>query len=341
MTHSDPILAALAASDRRRAERRRFLRLAGAAGATTAGLTLLSACGGDDDDGDTTPTPSPSPSGSASPSPTPSPTPDFAEPVILNFALNLEYLEASFYARAVLGTDLPDALLGGAGTPGALTGGRQVSFTDPIVAQYAREIAADEIAHVTYLRRALGSAAVARPAINIDGGVSGAFTAAARAAGVVAADATFDPYASDENFLLAAFLFEDVGVTAYYGAFRSLVTPALVEAAAGLQAAEAYHAGIIRETLYAKGVATAALRTNAANISNARDQLDGIIDLDQPITGTADIANVTPGDTAALVLERVPGQVLNVLFLNRGPVTSGGFFPAGVNGEIRTSGDND
>ena len=70
-------------------------------------------------------------------------------------------------------------------------------------------------AHVTYLRDALGGVAVARPAINIDGGATGAFTAAARAAGVVAADATVDPDASDANFLLAAFLFVDVGVSAY------------------------------------------------------------------------------------------------------------------------------
>lgn len=341
MTQQDTFLAALSASDRRRAERRRFLKLAGAAGATTAGLTLLSACGGDDDDDGGTPTPSPSPSGSASPSPTPSPTPEFAEPVVLNFALQLEYLEATFYARAAFGTDLPDALIGGTGTPGAVTGGRQVTFTDPVVAQYAREIAADEIAHVTYIRNALGGAAVARPAINIDGGTTGAFTAAARAAGVVAPDATFDPYASDENFLLSAFLFEDVGVTAYSSAFGSLVTPALIDAVAGIHAAEAYHAGLIRETLYAKGVATAALRTNAGNISNARDQLDGLADLDQPIAGTADIANVIPVDTAGLVLRRTPAQVLNILFLTRAPVTSGGFFPAGINGTITTSGDND
>jgi len=44
---------------------------------------------------------------------------------------------------------------------------RQVNFTDAVVAQYAREIAAGEVAHVNFLRSVLGTAAVAQPAMNI------------------------------------------------------------------------------------------------------------------------------------------------------------------------------
>jgi hypothetical protein len=60
-----------------------------------------------------------------------------------------------------------------------------VNFTaEPLIGQYAREIAADEIAHVAFLRAAIGqSAVVAQPAINISGDATGAFTTAARAPG--------------------------------------------------------------------------------------------------------------------------------------------------------------
>ena len=72
---------------------------------------------------------------------------------ILNFALNLEYLEAQFYMYAATGSGLPANLLTGTGTQGAVIGGRKVNFTDPVVSQYAQEIAADEVAHVTFLRQ--------------------------------------------------------------------------------------------------------------------------------------------------------------------------------------------
>ena len=277
---------------------------------------------------------------------------------ILNFALNLEYLEAQFYSYAANGAGLAANQQTGVTTTGAqgavqigtgATQARQVAFTDRAVAAYAREIAADEINHVNFLRSAgaLGSAAVAQPAINIAGGAGSAFAAAATAAGIPGG-ANFDPYASDDNFLLGAFIFEDVGVTAYKGASPLITSKTFLEAAAGILAAEAYHAAIVRTTLYARGMATPNLRTFADNISNARDSLDGSSDLDQgisPLTrtgATAPESNIVPLDPNGIAFSRSPGQVLNIVYLNRAAVTMGGFFPAGVNGNatLRVSAAN-
>jgi hypothetical protein len=351
----DSIFAALELAEHRRAERRRFLKLAGAGAATAGGLALLSACGSSDDN-------------STSPSPTPSPTPTATSTGvatdigILQLALNLEYLEAQFYSVAAFGAGLPtSSTTGSVGQLGAVTGGRQVTFSDPIIASYAREIAGDEIAHVNALRAVITAAnpalVINQPAINIDGGASGAFTLAARAAGIVdKTNGTFDPYASDVNFLLAAFLFEDVGVTAYKGASPLIGSAVYLEAAAGILAAEAYHAGLIRAELYRLGQipATASAITSANAISDARDSLDGVgttllpnlNELDEGITKTvngAQVANIVPADGNGIAYSRSPAQVHNIVYLNKAATVSGGFFPAGTNNSIdalRSSGAN-
>ena len=317
----------------RREERRRFLKSAGTVVAVAGAATALSGCF-DGDDNDTEPQPAPP----AAPAPAPPAT--VTDPDILNFALNLEYLEAQFYSFAATGAGLAASQLTGTGTQGGVTGGRQVSFTDPVVAQYAREIARDETQHVAFLRRALGNAAVAQPAIDIGADPNGAFSSAARAAGLIGAGQSFDPYANDENFLLGAFIFEDVGVSAYKGAAPLVTNPAFRDAAAGILGAEAYHAGLIRTVLYAKGLQTPSLRTATDRISDARDSLDGASDLDQGVTGTAGKSNIVPADSDGIVFSRTTGQVLNIVFLTRMASMRGGFFPSRVNGAIMTSANN-
>ena len=246
---------------------------------------------------------------------------------VLNFALNLEYLEAEFYSYAFHGHGLPDKLTGGKGNKGGVKGGKQVKFASRSIYNYAKEIAWDELHHVQFLRKALGGAKVARPAIDLQD----SFTAAATAAGLIPAGQTFDPFANEDNFLLAAFLFEDVGVTAYKGASPLISNKTYLEAAAGILAVEAYHAGLIRSQLWERGMQDA-----ARAISNARDSLDGKGNRDQPI-GTPRSTNIQPTDGNGIAFSRSAGEVLNVVYLNPKSVNKGGFFPKGVNGAIRKS----
>jgi len=296
-------------------DRRRFLRAAGltglgVAGVAGGGLALSGvASATDDDEGD---------DGAAT------------DAAVLNFALNLEYLEAEFYLRAI-GRSLDDDEIDGLGKLGGVTGGHEVEFESKLAKQYALEIANDERTHVNFLRSALGDAKVARPEISLDD----AFTAAARAAGLVGPDGEFDAFADENSFLLGAFVFEDVGVTAYKGASPLITNKTFLEAAAGILAVEAYHAGLIRTVLLAKGLADP-----AGAISDARDSLDGPDDLDQGIVDEDGNSNIVPADENAVAFSRSAGQVLNIVYLNPESVTSGGFFPNGVNGSINTSDDN-
>ena len=293
------------------ADRRNFLRAAGLAGLGAVGVAAV---------GTAT-------AGAASAA---DPISDVA---ILNFALNLEYLEAEFYQRATTGSGLSDSLVTGYGTPGGVKGGSQVPFKSSKVEAYAQEIAADELAHVEFLRSALdgaGAQPVARPAIDF----TDAFNAAAQAAGVIKAGQSFDPFADDVSFLLGAFIFEDLGVTAYKGGAPLISNKTYLEAAAGILAVEAYHAGLVRRALYKEGVDVASI-TN--KISDARDSLDGAADDDQGVLGgnpRAYRANLVPTDANGIAFSRSPQQVHNIAYLNpRAGVTSGGFFPNGTNNQ--------
>ena len=210
---------------------------------------------------------------------------------VLNFALNLEYLEASFYLYATTGTGLSSADMGsGAGT---VTGGAQVTNFSPTLANIAAQIAADEQTHVEALRSALGSSAVPMPNINL--GALGTIN-------------------NQTLFLQVARAFEDTGVSAYIGAAQYLVSsvPDLTYAAQIL-AVEAYHASNIRQNIIQMGL------TSAATDS-----------MDVPPTTSAYFC-----EKGALAIERTPQQVLNIVYANTSTgVTSGGFYPNGMNGTI-------
>ncbi len=97
----------------------------------------------------------------------------------------------------------------------------------------------DEALHVTYLRKALGSAAVQKPAINLDALGFG--------------------FNNIGEFLMLARIFEDVGVSAYLGAAPLIQSKAYLDAAARILATEAQHAGAIRTFAIIKGVPSKAV----------------------------------------------------------------------------------
>ena len=295
---------------------------------------------------------------------------------ILNFALNLEYLEAQFYTLATEGVTAdksatsPITITSGASTPAAggtvtVKAAPAVAFVNPTLKAYAFETALEERKHVNFLKSNLSTAAVQQP--NID--LQNSFNAVGGAASL---GSTFDPFASELNFLLGAFIFEDVGVTAHHGGAaylsKTFLTPALQ-----IHAVEAYHAGLVRASLYAinngqlvatgGGVGTATMM--ATQIANARAMLDGTFGkaptdafgltgqddfglnlIQVPLNGgtaqTAttimDAGKVVAGSTLPtynfyIGFARTLAQVLSVVY--GGSATKpGAFFPSGLTGTI-------
>ncbi len=247
---------------------------------------------------------------------------------ILNFLLNLEYLEAEYYSYATTGAGFEAQGVGvsgqGALGPVIIKANPQVPFVTPAIQQYANEIATNEVQHVHYLRSILGLNAVARPMIDL----AGSFTVAAMAAGVTPPGQTFDPFVNETSFLLGAFIFEDVGVTAYRGAAPFLANRAALSGAAGLLGTEAYHAAMIRTKIFEAGPLA---QTAAQQISDLRDTLDRTGDDDQGVVVDGN-ANIAPTDSNGLVFARTAAQVLSIVYLSS-TATRGGFFPNGVNAD--------
>lgn len=248
---------------------------------------------------------------------------------ILTFALNLEYLESTYYLIALTGQGLPAADIGS--TPGTVTGGTQVAFQSPIVLAYATEIAIQERTHVELLRGAIAAAGVtpvSRPTLDIVNSFN--------SLGMLAFGAPFNPYANDTNFLLGSYVFEDVGITAYHGALALLQNRAYIVAASGILSAESYHAAIIRTSLFALQnqqvsnltQAIAQTRSALANSGNPNADDHGI--------GTLASPHITDLDANAIAYVRTTSQVLNIVYGGTGKIgVGGGFFPTGMNGAIR------
>ena len=138
----------------------------------------------------------------------------------------MQCLEGQFYHCAVYGTPLPSDITGDGPAP---IGCQQANFTNDDIYGLAQNVAANEMAHVAYLRTALGNMSVQCPLVDI----GPAFAAAASAFSGENLEPPFTPYANDIFFLHGAFVFEDVGVTAYKGALTSFMSPDIMLAAAG------------------------------------------------------------------------------------------------------------
>jgi hypothetical protein len=230
---------------------------------------------------------------------------------VLNFALNLEYLEAEFYTYATTGKSITSFGVGIKGSAtganpaegGATVGGKQVSFPDNelFTRDLATQIGSDERAHVVLLRGALGSSAVAMP--NIDLGALGF------------------GFGNMNDFLRAARILEDIGVTAYAGAASLLKTPDIIKAAAGLLGTEAEHA--------------AAIRTQVVRLKIPTAPLDGVDIIPPPAGSPRQVLSINVSD--GLVAARTAGQVLYLAFGGKAGVKQGGFFPNGLNGTISSS----
>jgi hypothetical protein len=224
---------------------------------------------------------------------------------VLNFALNLEYLEANFYLYGSTGSGLSSTYTNGGPAPtGAPTG---ITF-DAYTLSVIKALAQDEVNHVAQLQatiKSLGGTPIPQPQI------------AFNAKGQITTQA---------QFLAAARQFTAVGGSAYCGGAQLLVSqPNVLTAAAQILGAEGQHAGALNYLCITQNITSPAV--------DAQDV--------PPAQGT----DFTVLPTTALSPARNTSQVLGIVYgvstaattTPPAGVTMGGFFPNGVQGSITST----
>ncbi|XP_061992012.1 ferritin-like catalase Nec2 [Rosa rugosa] len=271
-----------------------------------------------------------------------SPVPD-SDVDLLEFPLNLEYLEAEFFLYGSLGFGLdkvaPNLTMGGPKPLGA-----KKAKLDPFTRDVMEQFAWQEVGHLRAIKKTVKG--FRRPQLDLS---AKSFAKVFNLAFGRVLKPPFDPYANSLNYLLASYLIPYVGLTGYVGANPKLQGSTSKRLVAGLLGVESGQDAVIRTLLYNHAMVkvhpydiTVAEFTN--RLSDLRNKLGkaGLKDeglwvpkyegAEGKISG-----NVLAGDGYSVAYDRTPEEILRIVYGSGDEHVPGGFYPKGANGRIAKS----
>jgi hypothetical protein len=265
---------------------------------------------------------------------------------ILQFALNLEYLEAEFYAYSAWGQGVYETNATLTGNGSLPYGGKQAILSQQAY-NFAEVLALHEFSHITVIRDLLGDSALPEPYIDI--GAPGAWTTFFQAV-FNSSTLMYDPYADDLSWLCAGYVLPYVGELAYVGSNPLFNTTWGKEFLAGVLAIEGSQDAMFRTWLWLRqNQIVPQSRQSVANttdlISKLRNTLDGTYPTQIDDRGllvarnngsyhmtSQEILVVNP--TSGLAYARTAEQTIQIIYGTGDASKPGGFFPNGCVGRI-------
>ncbi|KAK9084215.1 hypothetical protein Scep_030686 [Stephania cephalantha] len=261
----------------------------------------------------------------------------------LQFALNLEHLEADFFLHGSSGKGLEDfapELVGGGPPPIGASKANLDNLTKDIITEFGFE----EVGHLRIIKATVGG--FPRPQLDLS---PHNFAKIFDDAFGRPLSPPFDPYNSSLNYMLASYVIPYMGILGYVGANPSLNGHKTKRLLAGLLGVEAGQDAVIRSYLFERATEivhpynhTVAEFTD--RVSKLRNKLanNGVKDegIVVPLASGAEnktSANVLSADYNSLSYSRTPAEILRVLYGSGSEHTPGGFLPKGGDGKIAKS----
>ncbi|KAB2067849.1 hypothetical protein ES319_A09G256400v1 [Gossypium barbadense] len=231
---------------------------------------------------------------------------------LLEFSLNLEYLEADFFLFGSFGQGLERVapnLTRGSPPPIGAQKANLDSITNGLILQFGYQ----EVGHIKPLQP------------------------------------PFNPYANNVSFLIAAYLIPYVGLTGYVDTIPKLFSTTSRKLVSGLLGIESGQDAVIRALLYPlRQVKVPPYDIDVdeftRRISNLRNTLGRAGSKDEGLTVQVNEGaegrvqgNVLAGDQFSLAYNRTPEEILRIVYGSGNASIPGGFFPKGAGGRIARS----
>ncbi|KAJ6423603.1 hypothetical protein OIU84_024553 [Salix udensis] len=262
---------------------------------------------------------------------------------LVQFPLNLEFLEAEFFLNSALGHGLdaiePDFAAGGPPPVGA-----QKANLDPVTRKIIEEFGYQEVGHLRAIITAVGG--IPRPLYDLS---PEAFAQLFDKAVGYKLNPPFNPYSNTVNYLLASYTIPYVGLVGYVGTIPYLTTFSSRALVASLLGVESGQDAVIRTLLYEKANEkvmpyniTVAEFTNAISFLRNKLAMCGVRDegLIVPLRLGAENrteSNILSADSNSLSYARTQPQILRIIYGTGSEYRPGGFLPRGGNGKIARS----
>lgn len=276
--------------------------------------------------------------------PTNNTVPIYPEDVeLLQFALNLEHLEAEFFLFAALGYGLdgiaPELAMGGPPPIGA-----KKANLDEVTQRIIAEFGYQEVGHLRAIKSTVGG--FPRPLYDLSAKNFAELFDNAFESPLVP---PFDPYLNSLNYVLASYVIPYVGLVAYVGTNPNINGYQSKRLLAGLLGVESGQDAVIRTILYEQAEEvvhpynyTVAEFTN--RISNLRNELgmcgikdEGLIVPKKLGAENRTTSNILSANVDSISYARTPAEILRIVYGTGDEHKPGGFLPNGGNGAIARS----